>query len=165
MKRVISPLAVAMWVTAAFNALALDDATTNKLVSSAYNQTNGVAIKGYDPVAYQTDNKALKGDAKFSATHNGVMFHFAGSANRDLFIATPEKYAPQYGGYCAFGVTKGYKADINPNAFAIIDGKLYLNYDTKVQTMWRKNTAGSITIANSRWRDVEKTTNVIRQHD
>ena len=73
MKRVISPLAVAMWVTAAFNALALDDAATNKPESSAYNQTSGVAIKGYDPVAYQTDNKALKGDAKFSATHNGVM--------------------------------------------------------------------------------------------
>ncbi|WP_293369243.1 YHS domain-containing (seleno)protein [Nevskia sp.] len=103
---------------------------------------DGVAIRGYDPVAYFTESKPVKGADEFTTEWNGARWKFASAANRDLFLATPEKYAPQYGGYCAYGTAKGHLAPTQPAAWAVIDGKLYLNYNEQVRTRWKKDVIG-----------------------
>ncbi len=104
-----------------------------------------VALGGYDTVAYFTQNKAAKGTAEFSAEYLGKTWHFASAKHRDLFKANPTKYAPQYGGYCAWGV--GAKDDFfpsDPEVFALHGGKLYLNYNSGVAGKWNQNRAGFI---------------------
>lgn len=112
---------------------------------------NGVALKGYDPVAYFTDARPTRGDASISATHEGATYHFASAANRDAFTADPARYAPQYGGYCAWAVAQGYKAPIIPEAWAVVDGKLYLNASRGVQRRWQRDVPGFIATANQVW--------------
>lgn len=111
----------------------------------------GVAVGGYDPVAYFTDGKPLKGRADLTLEHQGATWRFASEANRDAFRADPARYAPQYGGYCAWAVAEGYTAKGDPTAWRIVDGKLYLNYDASVQRTWEKNIPGNITRANANW--------------
>ncbi len=127
-----------------------------------FNESDGVAIRGYDPVAYQTEHKAMPGEVAFTAAHKGSTFRFRSAANRDAFLAQPEKYAPQFGGYCAFGVSRGYKADISPEAFSVVDGKLYLNYNAAVAEQWSSDIPGYLAKAVDRWPAVEKTTKVLR---
>jgi len=124
-------------------------------------ERDGVAIRGYDPVAYFTAGKPAKGAAQYMAAHKGSTFHFASAENRDAFIANPAKYAPQYGGYCAFGTAGGYKAAIDPAAFTIVDGKLYLNYNSQVQVKWSADVAGYIRKADANWPEVMKQSKVI----
>lgn len=112
---------------------------------------NGVALKGYDPVAYFTDARPTRGDASISATHEGATYHFASAANRDAFRADPARYAPQYGGYCAWAVAQGYKAPIIPEAWAVVDGRLYLNASRGVQRRWQRDVPGFIATANQVW--------------
>ena len=107
-----------------------------------------VAIKGYDTVAYFTESKAVKGSDQFQTTWKEAKWKFASKANLDAFKANPEKFAPQYGGYCAYGVAQGYLVKIEPEEFKVIDGKLYLNYDEDVSKKWKKDTAGYIKTAN-----------------
>ena len=114
-------------------------------------EKDGVALRGHDPVAYFTDSRATKGKPEFMLEHRGSVFHFASAANRDAFAADAAKYAPQYGGFCAFGVAGGYKAAIDPAAFSIVDGKLYLNYNREVQAQWLKDVPGYIRTADSRF--------------
>ncbi len=102
------------------------------------------AIKGYDPVAYFTMNKPTKGMNTISHLWNGATWHFASESNKQLFTANPEKYAPQYGGYCAYGWAQGYAVKIEPDAWAIEGGKLYLNYNKSVQKDWDKERSGYI---------------------
>ncbi len=116
---------------------------------------NDLAIKGYDPVAYFTDKGAVQGNPQYTATYNNAIYHFASSANRDQFKANPQAYAPQYGGYCAFGVAMGKKFDTDPHAWKIEDGKLYLNLDKTVQKRWLEDTAGFIQDANSNWTTIK----------
>jgi YHS domain-containing protein len=97
---------------------------------------NDLAIKGYDTVSYFTDSKAVKGSDKYTAAFNGAIYHFASAEHRDLFKSTPEKYVPQYGGYCAFGVAVNQKFDTDPTAWYIQDDKLYLNLNKDVQKKW-----------------------------
>jgi hypothetical protein len=111
----------------------------------------GVAIRGYDPVAYFTDSKPTKGDPKFSYSWGGASWQFASAEHRDLFGQSPEKYAPQYGGYCAYAVSEGHTAEIDPNAWKVVDGKLYLNYSLDVREMWQKNQAARIVKADKNW--------------
>ena len=111
---------------------------------------DGVAIKGYDVVAYAAGTVA-KGTRQFEHRWNGAAFHFSTAANRDRFAAAPEKYAPQFGGYCAYAVSRGYTADIDPEAFRIVDGKLYLNYSRSVQRRWEEDIAGNIAKAKANW--------------
>lgn len=111
----------------------------------------GLAVAGYDPVAYFTDGKPIEGKKEFSFEWQGATWRFASAAHRELFAATPEKYAPQYGGYCAWAVSQGYTADIDPEAFKIVDGRLYLNYDKKVQATWEKDTTGLIRKGDENW--------------
>src|SRR5262245_47118602 len=99
--------------------------------------TNGVAINGYDAVAYFTDHKPVKGTDQFTAVYKGAIFRFASAAHRDAFASDPEHYAPQYGGYCAFGTAEGHKASTEPQAFTVVDNKLYLNYNDDVMKAWR----------------------------
>lgn len=127
-----------------------------------FHETNGVAIQGYDPVAYVTESKPVRGSAAFSSAYKGSTFHFVSAASRDMFNADPQKFAPQYGGFCAFGVSRGYKAATSPDAFTIVDGKLYLNYNAEVQAMWGKDRPAYIRKADDNWPTVEKTTKVLR---
>jgi YHS domain-containing protein len=111
----------------------------------------GAAIRGYDPVAYFTDAKPVQGKAQFTHRWNGATWRFASAANRDAFAAAPEKYAPQYGGYCAYGVASGYAVKTEPDAWSVVDGKLYLNYDRGVQATWAKDPAAYIRKADANW--------------
>lgn len=111
----------------------------------------GIAIDGHDPVAYFTMNKAVRGNAAISASHDGATYLFSSEDNRALFVANPNQYVPQYGGYCAYGAAQGYKAPVEPDKFTVIDGKLYLNYNGRVQSTWIKDTAGYIAKADAFW--------------
>jgi YHS domain-containing protein len=131
-------------------------------LASEVNDVDGVAIKGQDPVAYFRQGKPVDGSAEFTAVYKGATFRFASAANRDAFRAKPEAFAPQYGGFCAFGTSRGYKADIDPQAFTIVDNKLYLNYSKKVQAEWKQDIPGYIAKADGNWPTVVKTDKVYR---
>jgi YHS domain-containing protein len=111
----------------------------------------GVAIDGYDPVAYFTDGKPVEGSREFAFDWNGATWRFASAAHRELFVQAPEKYAPQYGGYCAWAVSQGYSADIDPEAWKIADGRLFLNYSLDVQRKWAADIPGNITKGDVNW--------------
>ncbi|HSC72054.1 MAG TPA: YHS domain-containing (seleno)protein [Candidatus Methylomirabilis sp.] len=114
------------------------------------------AIKGYDPVAYFTDGKPVEGKQEFTHEWKGAKWLFATVEHRDQFKAGPEKYAPQYGGYCAYAVAKGKTADIDPKAWKIVNGKLYLNYDQDIQKKWMQDIPGYIEKADKNWPGVLK---------
>ena len=111
----------------------------------------GVAIKGYDPVAYFTDQKPVKGEKAFKFEWMDAEWRFASQENLDKFKADPEKYAPQYGGYCAWAVSQGSTAGIDPDAWKIVEGKLYLNYNKKIQKKWETDIPGHIKLADENW--------------
>ena len=115
------------------------------------NQSQGVAIKGYDPVAYFTQSDVVKGDATHSHVWNDATWLFATAANRDAFAAAPEKFAPQYGGYCSYAMSRNYVADITPTAWKIVDGKLYLNNSRPVHVWWQADIGGNIAKADTHW--------------
>ena len=117
--------------------------------------TGNVAINGYDAVAYFTDHKAVRGLAKFTTSYRGAIFHFASAAHRDAFMKNPRDYTPQYGGYCAYGTARGYKAPTEPQAFTIVEDKLYLNYNDSVMTTWRADVTGYIGKADANWDTVK----------
>ncbi|MEM8615035.1 MAG: YHS domain-containing (seleno)protein [Cyanobacteria bacterium P01_H01_bin.105] len=115
---------------------------------------NDIAIRGADPVAYFTAGEYTPGSDEFTYDWEGATWQFASAENRDLFAANPEDYAPQYGGFCAFAVSQGYTAPIEPTAWKIVDGKLYLNYDNRIQKRWSKDIPGHIAQANQNWPGV-----------
>jgi len=117
---------------------------------------NGAAIGGYDPVAYFTAKKPVKGNPQFSVEWKGAVWHFASAANRDAFKADPAKYAPQYGGYCAFGASQGYAVKTEADAWTIVDGKLYLNYNTTVRAKWSESIPERIKAADKNWPSILK---------
>jgi hypothetical protein len=106
---------------------------------------------GYDPVAYFDAGTAQEGKAEFTTEWKGAKWRFASAENRDKFVAAPEKFAPQYGGYCAWAVSQGYTASGDPNIWKIVDGRLFLNYDQDVQTNWEKDIPGHIKAADGNW--------------
>jgi YHS domain-containing protein len=117
--------------------------------------TNDGAIRGYDPVAYFTEGKPVAGKKEFSLTWMEATWYFSSQQNLETFKANPEKYAPQFGGFCAFGVSRGYKVKTEPEAWTIIDGKLYLNYNLDVQKEWSKDPSGYILKANGNWLELK----------
>jgi len=117
---------------------------TQPLLAQAVFQHDGVALRGYDPVAYFTNGAATKGEADFTAHWDNAAWHFASAANRAQFLNSPEAFAPQYGGYCAWAVSQGYTAPIDPDASRIVDGKLYLNANRRIQRRWEQDVAGHI---------------------
>lgn len=122
-------------------------------------ERNGLAIDGYDSVAYFTEQKPVKGSPEFRVEFEGSTFQFASEVHRDTFAANPEKFVPQYGGYCAYGMARGYKAKIDPVAFTVIRDKLYLNYSDAVRTRWLSDVPDYIQQADANWPEVQKQTN------
>src|SRR5579859_4168275 len=123
-------------ITILFVILALPEAFAQS--SEVFTSDEG-AIRGYDPVAYFREGKPLKGKKEFSTLWNGAQWSFSSKQNLETFKSNPEKYAPQYGGYCAFGTSEGHKAPTQADAFTIVNDKLYLNYNKDVRTEWTKN--------------------------
>ena len=123
----------------------------NKATNPKVYVENGVAIKGTDTVAYFNEGRAVRGSDRFTYQWMGATWKFASAENRDLFASNPEKYAPQYGGFCAWAVSQGYTAPIDPNAWKIVNGKLYLNYNKRVQRTWQKDIPGNIAKADRNW--------------
>lgn len=118
-------------------------------------ETDGVAIKGYDPVAYFTQHQAVQGVDAFTTTYHGSTFRFANAQDRDLFVKDPGRYAPQYHGYCTYGVSEGAKVASNPAAYRIVDGKLYLNYNQAVSQKFDQDVPGNLRKAAQNWPTVQ----------
>ena len=112
------------------------------------------ALSGYDAVAYFNESKPVAGRGDFTAEYNGAEWRFASAANRDTFLEDPARYAPQYGGYCAWAVSQGYTASTDPEAWKIVDGKLYLNYSKDVQATWERDIPGNIERGDANWPGV-----------
>jgi YHS domain-containing protein len=113
--------------------------------------TGEIAIKGYDTVAYFTMGKALKGNESFTFPWHGMTWYFSTKENRDLFAASPEKYAPQYDGYCAWAMSEGRKAVTDPEVWKIVNGKLYLNCSKAAYEKWSKDIPGNVKKADANW--------------
>jgi hypothetical protein len=113
--------------------------------------SSGKAINGYDPVSYFKEGKPVMGNEDLSYNWNNAKWYFASKDNLDAFAKSPEKYAPRYGGYCAYGMSEGHKASTDPNAWTIVDGKLYLNYSLDIKQKWVKNQKERIDQADKNW--------------
>lgn len=110
-----------------------------------------VAVKGYDVVAYAVAGGPVKGAAQFAFRWNDAVWRFSSAENRDRFTKEPVRYAPQFGGYCSWAVSRGYTADIDPTAWRIVDGRLYLNYSKSVQRRWEQDVPGNIAKGQANW--------------
>ena len=115
---------------------------------------DGIAIDGTDAVAYFTEGRPVAGDPGLAHDYNGATWRFASAAHRDAFAADPAGYAPQYGGYCAWAVSQGYTASTIPEAWRIVDGKLYLNFSRRIQRRWERDIPGHIAKADANWPGV-----------
>jgi YHS domain-containing protein len=124
--------------------------------NTTYSNTKGIAIKGYDPVAYMELNKAVEGNTNYTLEWSGSKWQFISQTNLEKFKLSPQTYAPQYGGYCAYGCSENHKAPTDPNAFTIVSGKLYLNYNLETRQEWLKDTANRIKTANAFWPNLNK---------
>lgn len=113
-----------------------------------------IALGGTDPVAYFEQGQPVEGMADFETEWAGVTWRFANADHRDRFLSNPEQYAPQYGGFCAWAVAEGYTAPTSPDAWAIVDDKLYLNYDQRIQERWQQDIPGNIEKADANWPTV-----------
>ncbi len=123
-----------------------------------FNLENGLAIQGYDPVAYFEQAKALKGEKEITATYEGVVYRFSSKGNKELFLKHPSKYEPQYGGWCAYAIgSSAEKIAINPKTFKVQNGKLYLFYNAYLNNTlkdWNKDEAGLKSKANENWKKI-----------
>ncbi|MDE0112372.1 MAG: YHS domain protein [Albidovulum sp.] len=115
---------------------------------------NGAAINGYDPVAYFLEEKPVKGLDEHSLTWKGAVWKFSNDENKALFEEDPDAYAPQYGGYCAYAVSKNYTAKTEPDAWTLYDGKLYLNYNKLVRALWAVDIPGNVEKGDENWPGV-----------
>jgi len=120
--------------------------------------SRGVAIDGYDTVAFFTPQGATRGKPEFQAEWNGAVWYFASAENRDAFLAEPGRYAPQYGGWCAYALSEGeYASDTEPReAYTVVEGRLYLNWSRQVKRLWERSAAERIGVADGNWPAVER---------
>jgi YHS domain-containing protein len=123
----------------------------NDMMTKIDKNKMGVAINGYDPVAYFTDSKSEMGMKEFSYKWNGAEWYFSNKNHLEMFKKNPDKYAPQYGGFCAFGLSKDKLSSSDPTAWQIVDGKLYLCTNDKVHKMWQKDIKGNVKKADKNW--------------
>lgn len=114
----------------------------------------GIALAGYDVVAYATTGQAMPGTPRYSSRHDNAVYHFTSAENRTAFEADPGRYRPEYGGYCAYGVRMGRKLPIDPTAFERVDGKLYVFLDRATKLTWKEDKGSNIQIANRIWPDL-----------
>jgi len=138
-------------LTALAAATAAHAQTTQNVSAGLTGAGAPLAIHGYDPVAYFTVGLPTPGSAKFTATHDGAAYRFASEVNKKAFEQSPADYLPQFGGFCAFGVTVEKKFDGDPRVFEVVAGKLYFNLNPDIQAMWRKDTRGNIEKAEYIW--------------
>ena len=134
--------------------LAQTDAMAKTPVASLNLSSSGLALRGYDPVAYFTAGKPVKGSSKITAKHAGGTYHFSSEANKKSFLASPAKYLPQYGGFCAYGTAAGYKVDGDPKVWNVVDGKLYLNINKSVDRAWDRKQSFYIKKADKSWTKI-----------
>ena len=134
-----------------FSTSAMAEPPVNTLKNSFFGGRTDTAINGYDTVAYFTVGKPVKGLDNLAYEWMGAKWKFSSQANLDLFKANPEKYAPQYGGYCAYGVTQDGLVKVEPHLFTVRDGKLYLNYDDGIQAKWLKDSEAFIRQADAKF--------------
>lgn len=113
------------------------------------------AVQGYDVVSYQTAKRPIRGNGHFVAVHKGATYQFSSQPNLAKFEKNPEKYAPAYGGYCAFGVSVGKKFIGDPEVWRVVDGKLYLNLDASIQSQWLRDVPGRIQTADAKWKKIK----------
>lgn len=116
--------------------------------------SDGIAINGYDPVAYFIENEAIAGKPEHSHQWLGATWYFKNAQNMHLFSVRPSDYAPQYGGFCAYAMASGQRADIDPAAWSLQDNKLYLNYNQQVMNLWRQDTETHIQNADRHWKGI-----------
>ena len=128
--------------------------TPGETDSLVFYTEKGIAIRGTDPVGYFKEGKPVKGNPQFSYQWGNATWYFSSAENRDLFASNPEQYAPQYGGFCAWAVSQQYTAPTDPNAWKIVDGKLYLNANKSIQKKWEKDIPGYIEKANQYWPSI-----------
>ncbi|WP_413669767.1 YHS domain-containing (seleno)protein [Mucilaginibacter sp. Mucisp86] len=136
-------------------ALALVTAVQAYAQQSEIFAPGGKAIKGYDPVAFFKESKPIKGLDKFQYQWKDATWFFSTSENLEAFKADPEKYAPQYGGYCAYGTSQGHKAPTQANTWTVLNDKLYFNYNDKVKELWTKDQANLIKAADEKWPEMK----------
>lgn len=115
---------------------------------------DGFGVSGYDPVAYFTDGVPTRGSDQFIAEHASVTYKFASAEHRDLFLAEPDKYLPQYGGHCAYAAAKGALASTDPEAFTVLNGKLYLNFSQDIRRRWQPRATEFIKTADANWPSI-----------
>jgi len=144
------PQRFAGFVTLALLLFAIAPAAV-QAIDPVYSNWRGLAIRGADPVAYLTQGHHIEGVSAHSLEWMGASWRFASAENRAAFEASPEKYAPQYGGYCAYAVSQGSTASVDPEAFTIVEGKLYLNYSQSVQRTWLQDRDVYIEEADANW--------------
>lgn len=116
--------------------------------------STGLAMQGYDPVAYFTDGAPTKGSYKITSIYNDATYRFASEEHKAAFEKNPEAYVPAYGGYCAFGTAMGFKFDGDPNHWKIVDNTLYLNLSQDIQDRWEGDIPNFIQNANANWTDI-----------
>ena len=146
-KLTLAAIILSLCLTAAFAKTPVEPVNKSK---------TGLAVKGYDVVAYFEQSEPHKGSTEFTFTWMSATWQFSSAKNRDLFMAGPEKYAPQFGGYCAWAVGHAYTADADPEAWKIVDGKLYLNYNKDVQKKWSTETTKWIEDGKKNWPGLHK---------
>ena len=149
-RRTVLGLALTIVIAAPVALVAVSRGSKAETVAPVFAE-DGIAIRGTDPVAYFTDGRAVQGDPAIHADWKGARWLFASGDHRAMFVADPAAYAPQFGGYCAWAVAEGYTAPIDPEAWRIVDGKLYLNYSVKVQKKWARDIPGNIARAQTNW--------------
>lgn len=134
-----------------------EDLLAQRISTKHLNLKDGLAIQGYDPVAYFTENKALKGNKEISFKHNGATYYFANAANKASFVNEPTKYEPAYGGYCAYAMAFGDKVKIDPETFKVKDGQLFLFYNFRFNNTlkdWNKDESNLYKKAESEWKKI-----------
>ncbi|WP_310378502.1 YHS domain-containing (seleno)protein [Flavobacterium sp.] len=119
------------------------------------NLKNGLALQGFDPVAYFESNKAIEGKKEITSAYNGAVYQFSSESNKEIFLKNPSHYEPEFGGFCAYGMSEGYEAPVKPEAFTIVKNKLYLNYNLKVKEMWAKEQNSRIEKAIVNWEKIK----------
>jgi hypothetical protein len=139
------------WVQAGIAALSVLAMAAGAHAQRVNTASGGVAVKGYDLVAYVTAGKPVEGSPQFVHRIGSTTYRFASAANRDAFAKEPDRYLPQFGGFCAYAVSRGYTADIDPRAWRIVGGKLYLNYDRGAQAKWEEDLSGNISKGDANW--------------
>lgn len=131
------------------------EGSMSKNMSGATVVNSVVGVQGYDLVSYRTGEKPQKGNGNHLVEHHGITYLFVNKTNQEMFAANPDKYLPAYGGYCAYGVAVGKKFVGDPDVWKVVDEKLYLNLDNKIQGIWNKDISGNIKKAEAKWGTIK----------